>query len=686
MNIAHFGIKARLYLIICGVIALFVTMIMMSISMVDGLRDRGIQKAGQIMLEDQQAKIKVATHALALAIGHALAGVQDEAQQAQTIRRLIADTRFEADNSSYFFAYKNTTTIAHPDPKLVGMDMHDVKDVNGVYLVQELYQAARNGGGFVHYIWAKPGAGKTPKLSYAEMIPHTDIWLGTGVYLDNIGRYQSTMAQELRGYSRHKLTRMLILVGLFLSAVACMGLLIAVSIGKRLKQMIVFADRLAEGDFTRRMQIDQKDEIGLVGRALNQMVEALGGLFREVNNGVSTLNASSKCLAEISSQLTEVSDQSASKSLMVASATEQMSTNMGSVASACEQASTNVNIVASSVEEMSITVKDIANNSGNAKNIAADAVSRAQSASQKVDQLGLAASAISNVVDVINEISEQTNLLALNATIEAARAGEAGKGFAVVANEIKELARQTATATGEIKVKVDGIQAASSQTVEDIKEISRVIDGVNSIIAQIAMAVEEQSTAAGDIAANVGQASQGIGEVNTNIAESALVTQQITKDIGDMSASAGELSTSSSQVSVSANDLQKLADLLARSIEKFQIKAAAFDIGTVKAAHLQWRTRLEAVIHGRQALAPEEVTDHHECEFGKWYDGTTGQALKQQPAFKTVGRHHESVHQLARRIVDAAHRKDMSQAKHLMAEFETQREKLFTSLDELYRV
>ncbi|MEJ2040372.1 MAG: methyl-accepting chemotaxis protein [Desulfosarcinaceae bacterium] len=685
MNIGHLSIKSRLYLIICGVIALFVSMILMSINMVDGARDMGIQKAGQVMLKDQEEKIKVATHSLALAIGHALEGVQDEAQQVQAIGKLTADVRFEADHSSYFFAYKNTTALVHPSAKLVGMDMHDVKDANGVYLVQELHQAAKNGGGFVHYIWDKPGAGKAPKLSYAEMIPHTAIWLGTGVYLDNIGQYQSAMAEELRGYTRQKMTRMLVLGGVCLAVVFCMCLMIAASISKRLKQMIAFSERLAGGDFSRQMRIAAKDEIGMAGGALNRMVDTLGGVFREVNNGVGTLNSSSKSLAEIASQLTEVSDQTSAKSRVVAGGAGQLSTNMDGIATASEEASTNVNIAASSVEEMSHTVKDIAKSSDNARNIAEDAVARAQSASRKVDQLGLAASAISNVIEVINEISDQTNLLALNATIEAARAGEAGKGFAVVANEIKELARQTATATGEIKVKVDGIQTASTQTMEDIKAISNVIDEINSIISVISAAVDEQSTAAGDISENVGQVSQGIGAVNANIADGAVVTQQITKEIDEVSASAGNLSISSSQVSVSANDLQKLADRLAHAIKRFHIRAAAFDIGRVKNAHLQWRTRLEAVIHGRQAMAPEEVTSHHECDFGKWYESPASQALVHQPAFRSVGRFHESVHQLARQIVDAVNQKDTSQAKQLSTEFETQREKMFDALDELYR-
>ena len=80
---------------------------------------------------------------------------------------------------------------------------------------------------------------------------------------------------------------------------------------------------------------------------------------------------------------------------------------------------------------------------------------------------------------VITSIAEQTNLLALNATIEAARAGEAGKGFAVVANEVKELARQTAKATGEISQKIDAIQTSTRVAVSAIGSISGTINRIN---------------------------------------------------------------------------------------------------------------------------------------------------------------------------------------------------------------
>ena len=116
----------------------------------------------------------------------------------------------------------------------------------------------------------------------------------------------------------------------------------------------------------------------------------------------------------------------------------------------------------------------------------------------------------------------------------------------------------------------------------------------------------------------------------------------------------------------------------------FKISEASFDIGAVNGAHLQWRSKLEGLLHGRQALQPEEVADHHRCAFGKWYDGPAGQKLKGIDSFQTVGQYHEKVHTHARRIVDLYHQDEKQEAAGLMDEFEKSREKLFEALDELY--
>ena len=326
-----------------------------------------------------------------------------------------------------------------------------------------------------------------------------------------------------------------------------------------------------EGDLTKRLPVSTQDEMGEMATWVNTFMEKLQGIIRDITGGVDTLSSSSTELSAISEQMTQGITTVSDKSNTVSAAAEEMSANMNNVAAAMEQSATNTNMVATAAEQMSATIGEIAQNAEKARGISDEAAHKASNASTNMDQLGAAANAIGKVIETITDISEQVNLLALNATIEAARAGEAGKGFAVVANEIKELAKQTAEATGDIKEKIEGIQGTTSTTVGQISEITQVITDVNEVVATIATAVEEQSSATRDIATNVAQASRGIQEVNENVNQSSSVSGEISRDIADVSVSMNEMSTSSSQVNLSAQELSKLSETLKQMVDQFKV-------------------------------------------------------------------------------------------------------------------
>ncbi|MGB3223000.1 MAG: methyl-accepting chemotaxis protein [Desulforhopalus sp.] len=356
------------------------------------------------------------------------------------------------------------------------------------------------------------------------------------------------------------------------------GVLLAISSGFVLTRVITgplfkgvgLAKAMADGDLTQTMDVNQKDEIGVLAASLNEMAKNLRRMFGDISTGVSQVDNSSVQLAAIANQMSSGADSTASRSGLVATAAEEMSANQASIAAAMEQASINVNMVAAAAEEMSATINEIARNSSEAKNITSVAVTQSRSASDRVNDLGKAANEINKVTEVITEISEQTNLLALNATIEAARAGEAGKGFAVVANEIKDLAKQTAAATLDIKTKILGVQEATGITVKEINDIGKVIADVDKIVATIAAAVEEQTATTKEISMNVNQASQGIAEVNENVAQSSTVSSEIASDIAEVNRSANEMSQASSLVKSSAEELSGIADKLKQMMTKFR--------------------------------------------------------------------------------------------------------------------
>ena len=325
-----------------------------------------------------------------------------------------------------------------------------------------------------------------------------------------------------------------------------------------------------EGDLTMRLKVHTRDEVGELATWFNTFVDKLQNIIRQIAGSVNTLSSSSTELSAISTQMTDAARSTLEKTNTVSAATEELSTNMDTVAAAMEQSTTNTHVVATAAEEMSVTIHEIAKNSERASTISSEAASKASKTSRQMEHLGNAAQGIGKVIETISEISEQVNLLALNATIEAARAGEAGKGFAVVANEIKELARQTAEATLEIKDKVEGIQDTTHVAIKDIDEISKVISEVNDVVIGIASAVEEQSTATSEIAGNVAQTAKGIQEVNENIHQSSAAIGEIAQNIADVNIATDEMSTSSNQVNISADDLSRLSEELRQMVNQFR--------------------------------------------------------------------------------------------------------------------
>ena len=574
MNI-RFGIRNRLLSLIAVMLVFMGVVVAFFVYQASETKTEMIQKVGQIMGEDARDKIMVATRNMATAIGAAIKGVDGEDERVAVIRKLISDIRFEADSSGYFFVYKGTVNvILPPNEKIEGKDLADTKDVGGIFFVRELQKQAQAGGGFVDYVFAKPGKGDQPKVSYATMIPGTDMWIGTGVYVDNIAEAKAKVAAELEADAARALTIALSFIGAgFALLVLPLTIFLVRSIITPLNRMIGMLKDIAqgEGDLTARLKDTSGTETQELAEWFNRFVDQVHGIIREVAGNSRQLGQASQGLLGLATQLRGASSDMTAKSTTVAAATEEMSANMNSVASAMEEFSINIGTVATASEEMTATISEISQNASKAKDITGHAVGKATEASRRVDELGVAAREIDKVTETITAISSQTNLLALNATIEAARAGEAGRGFAVVANEIKELALQTARATEEIRGKIHGIQSATGVTVSEIQQVTQVIGEVDTIVGTIAAAVEEQSVTTRDIADNVGQASQGVREVNENVSQADAVTRDIAKEVGSVNAASGEIARSAEAVQASSESLSGLARDLNAMVGKFRI-------------------------------------------------------------------------------------------------------------------
>ncbi len=498
-----------------------------------------------------------------------------EADRKQLALNTIKAMRY--NTADYFWINdSHPTMVMHPiKSALDGKDLSDFKDPKGKRLFVAFARVCREKGqGTVDYLWPKPGLDEpVEKLSYVKLFQPWDWIIGTGIYIDDVravvSAKQAALDKSLAAQRNILIIAIVCILAATLAGVAWLVKRITVPI-REAADMLKDASEGA-GDLTRRLEVRTKDEVGDMARWFNVFIGNLQQIVRQVVENAGRIGESAMSLAGISEQMNNGAEQTSGKADGVASSADHMNNNMTSVAAAMEEATTNINMIASAAEEMTATIAEIAHNSEKGNAIVSRAVSQAQVVSTKVAELGRAAQEIGKVTEAITEISEQTNLLALNATIEAARAGEAGKGFAVVANEIKELARQTAQATEEIKSQISGIQGTTDETVTEITQISKVINDVSEIVTTIVTAVEEQSVTTQEIAGNVTQASQGVEEVNRNVAQVSGVSSQIARDIGEVNQSANEISTSSKQVKLSAEDMAGLAKTLNQLVGRFKV-------------------------------------------------------------------------------------------------------------------
>jgi len=383
-----------------------------------------------------------------------------------------------------------------------------------------------------------------------------------------------TEARQAGEATVSRVRTMVITTSIIVLALAVLfGVLITRSISGPVSACVELLHRVSEGDLIQEISEElrkRQDEAGDLARSIQAMTESLRKLIREITQGVQTMASCATELASVSGETASSVKTMSGKTTTLAAAAEESSTNTVSVAASMEEATTNLTSVAGATEEMSATVAEIASNAEKARVISGQATTQAQTISAMMQQLGQAAQEIGKVTETITDISSQTNLLALNATIEAARAGAAGKGFAVVANEIKELARQTASATEDIKAKIAGVQTSTGSAITDIEKIAGVIGEMGNIVSSIAAAIEEQATVTKDVAHNIGQASTGVKDANERVAQTATVSKSIAQDVAGVNSAVVHIRQGGEQVQASAMQLSALSEQLKSLVGQFR--------------------------------------------------------------------------------------------------------------------
>ncbi|HWT67656.1 MAG TPA: methyl-accepting chemotaxis protein [Pseudomonas sp.] len=316
------------------------------------------------------------------------------------------------------------------------------------------------------------------------------------------------------------------------------------------------AEALGAGDLSVRLDVSSNDEIGQLGRAFNQMSQALSTMVEHIRNASLEVNSRAQALSGLSGGAYEGMEQQSGEITSMAGAVEEFSAtslniadNMGSTQRLAQDNARQTQIGRTSMDEASSSLEQIAG--------------ALNSTATVINTLGQRSQEIGGIVGVITSIADQTNLLALNAAIEAARAGEQGRGFAVVADEVRNLASRTREATDEISGMIQSIQQETGNAISTMEQGNALMQEGLSRNANVAAAlarIDEQSRSAG----------QQFAAITTATQEQSSTATLLSSNLQSIALANSEQREVVSNLAVTARELEKLAADLRSEVDRFR--------------------------------------------------------------------------------------------------------------------
>ncbi len=378
-------------------------------------------------------------------------------------------------------------------------------------------------------------------------------------------------------------TVIMILIGVIIAFL--IGYLMANSMSRTINRIINASGKAASGDLTVTLQSRRKDELGILTRGINSMIQNMRGLIEQTINVSEKVTNSAGTVSSTSNQVSSVSQE-------ISRAIQDISQGASAQAADAEHGVEKISVLAENINYVTENVKSIDLLTHDTMNMTQNGIisvedldvkaNRTASISREIvgdiKQLDIQSKSIGKIVKVISSIADQTNLLALNATIEAARAGDAGKGFAVVADEVRKLAEQSMDSAHEIANIIKTTQDQTAKTVEKASMTESILTSQNEAVLNTTSIFKTIKTSMEKLSEQVEQIMSRVTEMEDNktyainsIQNISAVSQETAASSEEVTASTEEQLSSIEELSRFADELKSASEELQRSISKFKL-------------------------------------------------------------------------------------------------------------------
>ena len=451
--------------------------------------------------------------------------------------------------------------LSHPDPKLEGKDLSDLKDPNGVYILREIVKSARANvadGGYTSYMWKTPdGDRMQPKLTYSKVLNKWNLIIGTGIYIDDIDVLVDKEREKIKGEISSLIEKNAIIAVIIVMVLLAIVTYFANRYINRPISEISNGIKNFNNDLTKKIAVTTDDEIGELTKWFNSYIDNLHDIIKKVSDATTNINSGvSELSRAVEQQATVSTEQSAAVSEITSTMEEfsasstQIADHANSVVDIASKTWENTKRGAGAVESVLMKMSDITDDS--------------RKSIQEIVELGRKSREITKVMEIINTIADQTKLIAFNAALEASSAGEAGKRFGVVAVEIRRLADSVMESTGEIESKINEIQEA----------INRLVIASEKGAKGIQEGMEYSNQTAGILAGIVDDAqatTDAAKQISLSTQQQKTASTQVVVALREIMSGTGQTSESISRIHSFSKELTELSDNLRALVEKFKL-------------------------------------------------------------------------------------------------------------------